>query len=397
MLKGIRIVDFTRYLPGPYATLRLADMGAEVIKVEAVGSGDPARSLGNLWNGTGLLYLANNRNKKSVTVNLKKKEGQDLAFQLACQADVVVEGFRPGVAQSLGIGYERLKEKRPDIIYCSLSGYGQTGSLRDLAGHDLNYISLSGLLSQLKDKRGKPIQPGIQFADMIGGIVTSEAILAALIQRGTKSKGAYLDLSLTESVMGMMAGHVMMQQLLGLGNGLPMLSGEQICYTIYETRDGRFVSLAALEKKFWLNFCRGVGREDWVTAHMSKTEEENPIFLEVQSLFKSRTWEEWAMFSQEVDCCLTPVMEIADLHSSSYVKERGLAITQYTDPWGALHEVATSAGGNQMYEPGNSQQQVETIPLTPPPFLGEHNREIFKGLLHATDEQINSWQQRGII
>ncbi|NGQ93595.1 CoA transferase [Brevibacillus sp. SYP-B805] len=389
MLHGIRVVDFTRYLPGPFATLRLADMGAEVIKVEPPHTGDPARLMGDQLQGAGLVYLANNRSKKSVTINLKEAEGRELAFQLAAQADVVIEGFRPGVADAMGIGYDRLKEVRPDLVYCSLTGYGQTGPLRSLGGHDLNYMALSGVLSQLRDQSGRPIQPGIQFADMIGGIAASEAILAALVKKERTGEGSYLDISMTDAMIGIMTGHVMIQQVTGQERGVPQLGGSLISYYLYETRDGRFVSLAALEKKFWENFCKAVGREDWIGDHLSPTHEENGTFAEIRALFKSRTFAEWSEFSRKVDCCMAPVLDPGEMVNDPYVREKGLVSDIESREWGRLCQVATSAGGF-----GAQRRQEE---VTPPPALGQHNLDVFQTVLNVSPKQLEEWAERGII
>jgi crotonobetainyl-CoA:carnitine CoA-transferase CaiB-like acyl-CoA transferase len=364
MLNGIRVVDFTRYLPGPFATLRLAEMGAEVIKVEPPGTGDPARVMGEQLNGTGLVYLANNRKKKSVTVNLKEQEGQQIAYQLACQADVVIEGFRPGVADAMGISYDKLKQLRPDIVYCSLSGYGQTGPLRELGGHDLNYMSWSGVLSQLKDLAERPVQPGMQFADLIGGIAAAEAILAALVKKGLTGKGSYLDISMTDALRGMMNSHMMLHRHTGSGTGLRALGGSIICYHLYETSDGRFISIGALEQKFWDNFCQAVGRQEWVGYQYSPASADNPIFMEVSKLFKTHTLAEWSKFALEVDCCVAPVLEIAEIANLSHVMDKGLL----------------------------TESETELAPE-----LGQHNREVFQNLLGVSQQQIKEWQRRGTI
>lgn len=365
MLRGIRIVDFTRYLPGPFATQRLAAMGAEVIKVEPPGGGDPSRYLAERRDGEGLLFLANNRNKKSVTVNLKVPEGQAIAFRLACQADVVMEGFRPGVAEALGIGYERLKQARPDLIYCSLTGFGQTGPLRDLGGHDINYMALSGVLSQLADREGRPVQPGIQFADLIGGIAASEAVLAALVKRSLTSEGSFLDIAMTDVLISMMNTHVLYRQLLGIDRGVPSLGGGIVCYNIYQTRDARYVTLGALEKKFWAGFCRAVGKEEWISAQYSPASEENEVFVGMKALFQSRTLAEWEKFSREVDCCMAPVLETGEMIRHPHVLEKGL-----------LPDAAADC---------------------PAPSLGCHNRDVFRELLNASEREIEEWRRAGLI
>lgn len=386
MLNGLRVVDFSRYLPGPYASLRLADLGAEVIKVEPPVSGDPARQMGGELGGAGLLYLANNRNKKSVTINLKQKAGQELAFKLASKADVLIESFRPGVASALGIGYQALKEVRPELIYCSLTGYGQTGSMSNLGSHDINYMSISGLLSQMKDKQGKPVQPSFQFADMIGGLAASEAILAALVKRSIKQEGAYLDCAITDALVGTLTLHSVIQKVSGTGYGISGITGGIIAYNLYETGDGRYLSLAALEKKFWVNFCRAVNKEEWIKEHFSPAEVSNSTYVEVVELFKSRTLVEWTKFGRDVDCCMTPIYEIKEMMNSDYVVSKGLVWEKNTEAWGDLLQVNTSVG-----DAGSRATAIE------PPKLGQHTREVLQALLGITSDQLDDWAGQGLI
>lgn len=318
MLKGVRIIDFSNYLPGPYGTMRLADMGAEVIKVEPP-NGDPARTASD-----GLVFRANNRNKKSMSLNLKDEEDVKRAQDLITKADVVIESFRPGVMERLGLSYEQVKIIKPDIIYCAITGYGQTSSMNHLGSHDLNYMALSGVLSQLKDEAGVPFHPTITFADLLGGIVISEKVIAALLQKEKIGKGTFIDLSLTDAMVSIMNTHVLIEQQTGNPYGVFELSGQVISYAIYETKDHRFVSIGALEPKFWRNFCKAINKEDWITAHMSKTKEANEVFKQLKALFKSRTLDEWTTFGLEVDCCLAPVLETGELIEANYFKEKGL-------------------------------------------------------------------------
>lgn len=386
MLKGLRVVDFSRYLPGPFASLRLADLGAEVIKVEPPASGDPARRMGGEQGGAGLLFLANNRNKKSVTINLKEKAGQELAFKLGCKADVVIESFRPGVADALGIGYQALKEVRSDLIYCSLTGFGQTGPISDLGSHDINYMALSGLLSQIKDKQGRPVQPCFQFADMIGGLGASEAILAALVKRSITHEGAYLDYAITDTLVGMMTLHSIIQNVSGTGYGISEITGGIIAYNLYETGDGRFLSLGALEKKFWINFCRAVNKEEWIKDHFCPAEAGNSTYIEVVKMFKSRTLVEWTKFGLDVDCCLTPILETEEMMKNDYVVSKGLVWEKNTETWGDLLQVDTSVG-----DAGSREKAIE------PPKLGQHTREVLQTLLGVNANQIEDWSRQGLI
>ncbi|MDN4593653.1 CaiB/BaiF CoA transferase family protein [Polycladomyces subterraneus] len=309
LLHGIRIVDFSWYLPGPFATQRLVDRGAEVIKVEPPG-GDPARRMP-------AVFHAYNRGKKSVVIDLKQRAGKEAALRLIADADVVVESFRPGVMAQLGLGYEQVRKVKPDIVYCSITGYGQTGPMSGLASHDLNYVSLSGALSQIKDDKGRPVHPVLTWADLIGGIAASEAIATALFRRERSGEGAHLDISLTGAMSSLMA-HYWYQP-----EGIPFLSGQIVNYAIYETADGRYVSLAALEEKFWERFCKHSGREDWLQAYFSPATEENPVYEEIKRWFRSRPLQDWEAWGLEADCCLTPILEPKEVWQHPQVKHDG--------------------------------------------------------------------------
>jgi len=326
MLEGIRVIDFSQYLPGPHTTLRFSDLGAEVIKVESP-LGDPAR--GSLdENGAGYVFLAQNRNKKSIVLNLKDQKDQEIALNLIADADIVLESFRPGVMNRLGIGYENAVKVKKDIIYCSLTGYGQTGVMSHLGGHDLNYMSLSGMLSQFKDENGRPVQPSNTIADFVGGISASESILAALVKRYKTGEGSYIDLSITDSLLSFMTNHVVIADATGEEHGVDRLNNKIVCYYLYETSDHRFVSLGALEPKFWYAFCKAVNKESWIEAHLSLAVQDNPIFEEMKELFASKSFAEWTQFSLEVDCCLAPVLEVSELSKHPLTKDRGLIVNQ---------------------------------------------------------------------
>ncbi|QSO48943.1 CaiB/BaiF CoA transferase family protein [Alicyclobacillus mengziensis] len=345
MLSHIRVIDFTRLLPGPYATLRLADLGAQVLKIEEP-SGDPARYVsGDIGiSGFGPVFLANNRNKRSHVLDLKTTEGREMAWALASTADVVIESFRPGVADSLGIGYTQLREVRPDIVYCSLTGYGQSGPLSEFGGHDLNYMARSGVQSLITDTEGKPVIPGMQFADFIGGIVASEAILAALVERDKTGRGTCLDMSMTHALIGLLTNQAL---LLGKGveDGIGVLSGKVVCYHLYPTKDQRSVSIAALEPKFWQSFCRFFDRPDWISRQMSLAEPENPTFREVEELFRKYSFAEWVDISEKLDACIAPVLSPTEALASKLAVSHGAVFTIDSEEWGPLLQVRTHAGG----------------------------------------------------
>lgn len=318
MLSGVKIIDFTRYFPGPFTTLRLLDWGAEVIKIEDP-SGDPARIMDTTDGKEGCIFRCNSRGKKSKIFDLKNELDREKVLELIRGADVVIESFRPGVPKRLGIDYETLKQINESLVYCSLSGYGQNTSISSLAGHDLNYMAYSGVLDQLTDAANRPIKPNIALADLVGGIVASEAILAGLVQRARTGAGCYLDVSLTESVMSLMGLHVAHHSVTGEEHGI---NDHGIAYSIYETKDGRYVTIGAIEEKFWQNFCRAMDREDLLPGHRTKAEPNNPHYIEMVTLFKSRTFSEWTEFAAKIDCCMAPVLKTSELVSQQFVQER---------------------------------------------------------------------------
>lgn len=354
MLDGIKIVDFTNYIPGPFATLRLAELGAEVVKVEAP-EGDPARNTGE-----GYVFNAHNRGKKSIVINLKQEEGKLLALDLLARADVVIESFRPGVMDKLGLGYEAVKKVNLGIVYCSVTGYGRDGEMSSLGSHDLNYMSLSGALAQMKDDNGRPVHPTHTFSDYIGGMAASERILAALVARGKTGEGSYHCISIADSMAALMANHVLIEKETGYPNGVSVLNGTVIGYWLYETKDGRYVSLGALESKFWRNFCQAVGREDWLSAHYSRPENTNPVYIELVDLFKSKSLSQWAEFGMKVDCCLTPVLEAGELAHYPYWREKNFVLPE-----------------GQIKMHGDRPSQTEAAP----PKKGEQTDEILQDWL----------------
>jgi alpha-methylacyl-CoA racemase len=374
-LEGTRILDFTRLLPGPYATLRLAELGAEVVKVEDAHGGDPARSAGGHPHDEGVIFLANNRNKKSVAIDLKTKDGQQAAVRLAASADVVMEGFRPGVAERLGIGYEDIRKVNHGVIYCSLSGYGQNGPFRSTPGHDLNYMSVSGILSQWQDDRGRPVVPSLQMADQIGGIVAVEAVLSALVQRQRTGQGAQLDISITDALLGLLNTHALVQSTSGGEQGMQVLAGTTLCYNLYDTLDDRVVSLCALEEKFWETFCRAVGRVDLLSLALSPASVENQHYTALQALFKAHDLAYWENFSLRVHCCLQPVLTVSEALGSRFVKERQILQIVNDATGKSMSYVDTHAGGHGVQRPTS----------TWPPILGKDSG--FSGIVRGQVEQ----------
>lgn len=361
MLKDIRIIDFSQYIPGSYASQRLGEMGAEIIKVEPL-SGNPIRGFGREVGAEGVVFTAYNYGKKSIALNLKDREGQQIALDLIKASDVVIESFRPNVMNSFGLDYENIKEVKKDIIYLSLTGYGQSGSFSNYGSHDLNYLALSGVLSQFKDESGRPILPKITFADIIGGMAASEQVVSALFKRERTGKGSYIDLALMDEIYSLIKTSAYTKEMTGKDNIISQLNGDLISYNIYETMDGRFVTLAALEYKFWHSFCEAVGKSDWLNAHLATLTENAEIYNDVRELFRSRTLHEWTEFSLQVDCCLTPILEVGELKNHQYIQEKGLFSSDITAP-----------------------------------SVGKNTVELLQAVLNKSDEEIVYLQKKGVI
>lgn len=323
LLDGLRILDLTRLLPGPYATLLLADLGAEVIKIEDPNEGDPVRALQPLYSdGTSYLFHLLHRNKASVALNLKTSAGREIFLKLAQRADAVIEGFRPGVVARLGVDYASVRAVKSDIIYCSLTGYGQSGPYRDRVGHDLNYISIAGLLGLTGER--EPVIPGVPVADLVGGTLAAFYISAALLKRARTGDGEYIDLSLTDAALSLMTLHF--AHYFGAHQspqrGQLPLGGCFAFYSVYKTRDGRFVSLACLEPKFWQSFCERVQRRDWVARQFDPA-----LKADVQTLIESRSLAEWLELFDPREIPITPVYEdLAAVLQDPHVQRRRLFV-----------------------------------------------------------------------
>jgi alpha-methylacyl-CoA racemase len=308
MLGGIRVLDFTQTIPGPLTSQRLVELGAEVIKVEPL-SGDPARI-------SKTVFHTLNDGKKSISLHLKSERGRDLAYDLIKDADVILESFRPGAMKKLGLAYEDIIHMNPSMIYASITGYGQTTETKHLAGHDLNFMAVSGLLSRWKNTEGVPIHPTMTIADLIGGTYAFEKILAALYERAKTKQGRYLDISIMDALTKMIEINSKTKD-----NELSFLQGEAVCYYLYETKDNRYVAFAALEYKFWKKFCHEMNCHSLVNKQFDKAIDGNETYEAMKSVFKSFTWKEWEKQSFILDCCITPVYEPHELFNSPYTRE----------------------------------------------------------------------------
>ena len=361
-LEGVRVLDLSRLLPGPYCTMLLADLGAEVIKIETPGLGDYLRVIPPYVRDAAgadvsALFQLLNRGKQSVALNFRNKRGTQVLMRLAKDADVIIEAFRPGAADRWGIGYEQIRAVNPRIVYCSLSGYGQRGPYRDRAGHDLNYIALAGLLAANGVAGGPPIPPGIQVADLSGAMLATVAILAALVGRGQKGAGQYLDVALFDGALSW-AGTIIGGTFAAGGEtarGRMQLNGGMACYNVYATRDRKHLTIAAIEPHLWAAFCKAVGRDDLV----ARAQEFDAV-PEVAAIIQTRTLAEWLELAGEIDACIEPVRDFSQTLDDPHARARGL--------------IAEIGGIRQI---GSVFTFAETAPV-PAPQQGQHTRVVLR-------------------
>jgi alpha-methylacyl-CoA racemase len=325
-LEGVRVLDLTRLLPGPLATLALADLGARVDKLEDPGPGDYLRHMPPQRDGVNGAFLALNRDKRSAVLDLKKAEGQRALLRMARAYDVLVESFRPGVLERLGLGHARLLESNPRLIVCAITGYGQDGPLADRAGHDINYLARAGVLAVTGPADRPPAVSGAQMADVAGGSLWAvSGILAALYARERTGVGRVVDVSMCEGSVSLAAfamGAALAERK-SPPRGEHFLDGGIAPYNTYRTRDGGFVSLGALEPKFWMKFCRAVGLESSMD-DLAPGPHQRALKERLAALFAERTRDEWAALGAAHDCCLEPVLAPEELADDPQHRARGL-------------------------------------------------------------------------
>ena len=387
-LDGVRVVDLTTLLPGPYGTQLLADLGADVVKVERVDAGDDARYTPPLTDeGHGALFDAVNRGKRSVALDLKDERGREALYELVSTADAFVEQFRPGVVDRLGVDYDTLREHNPGLVYCSLSGYGQSGPKSGKAAHDLNYIGLAGLLDMTRESEAaKPQMPGYPIADMAGGVFAAFSIVCALLSRelgAGESDGEYIDCSLTDPVLSF-SQSVAPSAFMGEDPrpGETALTGGYPWYDVYECDDGRYVTLAALEPRFWQGFCEAVDREDLLGYHMTDDPAEMAALREeLESLFASRTRDEWVEAIGDVDATVDGVYTPAEALEHPQVEAMGIV----EDSGDSLPRVGYPARG----------EGVPDSPLGGAPGHGEHTGELLREV-GLSEARVDSLAEAGV-
>jgi alpha-methylacyl-CoA racemase len=388
-LHRIRVLDLTRLLPGPLATQHLADMGADVIKVEDPHVGDYARVLGVKAKTQAWLFLLVNRNKRSLRLDLKHRAGQEVFMELARHANVIVEGFRPGIVDRLGISYEKIRAINPAIVYCAITGYGQTGPYMERAGHDLNYCGYAGITDQIGERDGAPAIPNVQIGDLLGGSLSAVmGILAAVIDAQRSGQGRYVDVSMTDCALAHALFPLIAQ--LGLGHVLPrgqdVLSGGLPCYHLYETADGRYMAVAALEKKFWDRCCQTLDRPDLADRHWVFGSEAEAVSTALADIFKTRPQSYWVARFKRVDCCVTPVLTLGEAMANEQFQAREMFVTSQHPGEGPVTQFAFPVKFNEF------QFSIERQA----PMPGEHSWEILSEAGFAPDH-IAGLREKGII
>jgi len=377
-LEGVRVLDLTRLLPGPFASLVLADLGASVDKVEDLGGGDYLRLTPPLVGDTSALFLALNRDKRSACLDLKKESARSALLRMVERYDVLFEQFRPGVMARLGLGHDVLLARNPRLVVCALTGYGQDGPLAARAGHDINYLARAGVLGVQGPPGAPPQVPGFQLADFSGGLWSVIGILSALQERARTGQGRVVDVSLLESCMGFAFASI--GRLFGGDvppRGEDPLAGGLALYGTYATSDGKYVSLGALEPKFWQAFCAGAGIEADFAAMIPGPHQQG-LKDRLRALFASRPRAEWEEFAREHDCCLEPVLEPDELRTDAHLKARELFF-EMDSPWGRIGQLRTPLGARGATH-------------TPPPRQGQHTDAILReaGLDDATIASMRS-------
>jgi len=392
-LDDITVLDLTTLLPGPFATSILADFGAKIIKIESPKKPDLMRRLPPLVgepkdnNRLGAVFYSLNRNKKSLTLDLKSEKGKEIFKKLVKNADVLIEQFRPGVMKRLGLEYEVLKEINPKLIYCSITGYGQDGPYKDMPGHDLNYIGVSGMASLTGTKDGEPVIQGAQVADIGAGSMNAiVGILIAYIAREKTGKGQFIDISMMDGTIPWL--QIPLISYLASGEkqyrGETQVSGGIANYNIYKCKDGKYITIGALEPKFYANLCKALNRRDLRRYYMNFKKQDH-LRKEFEKIFITKNRDEWFQELRSKDVCVAPMNELWDVEFDPHVKSRKM-IQKIDTPQGIINQLGIAI------KLSNTPGTIRTIA----PQLGENTNEILTELGYSI-EDINKFHKMGII
>jgi crotonobetainyl-CoA:carnitine CoA-transferase CaiB-like acyl-CoA transferase len=381
-LEGVVVLDLTRYIPGPYCTMLLGDLGADVVKIEEPPFGDATRALPPAVEGDSAAHAALNRNKRSVVVDIRRAEGAEVVRRLASKADVLVASHRPGVLERRGLSDAELRDTNPRLVYCMLTGYGPEGPHAQAAGHDIDYAALGGLLSGLRDTLGQPVVPTTQLADMAGGLTAVIGVLAALHARERTGVGQIVDVSLLQATLALST--VPATRLLALpdpsasvppARSVGELAGTYACYNVYPCADGRSLAVGALEPKFWEALCRGVGLEEWIPHQWPTDPARRESVAAFRGIFSSRDRDEWVARLRPLDVCVEPVLDLGEALAQAERDVPGSVVRQESG-YGSFRTVAPPIG-------------LRGTPVTTrraAPALGEHTNQVLQQAGYAEAE-----------
>lgn len=381
-LDGIKVLDLTRLLPGDYCTLLLADLGAEVLKVEEPVVGDYVRWYPPMVGQESAMHHLLNRNKKSITLDLRNDRAREILYKLVNEYDILIESFRPGVTKKLGIDYEILEDINPKLVYLSLTGYGQSGPYRDLPGHDINYIGLAGILGITGERNGPPVIPGVQVADLSGGMFAAFSVLSGIISRDRTGRGQYIDFAMLDGVISWLTVHA---STYFAGNVNPKrgempLSGALPVYNVYETKDGKYLSVGCLEDKFWKNLFKAIGREDIPNIDVSfqnlRFDMLDEVTAELRKIFLTKTRDEWVKLFWEQEVIAGPVYTFEETFKDPQVKARKMIVELDHPEVGKLKQTGIPVKFSKT--PGEIRMRA--------PHLGENTEEILLSLGYSEEE-----------
>jgi len=384
-LSAIKVLDLTRLLPFAFGSMMLADLGAEVLKIEEPDKGDYMRMVGPKRKKESYIFLMCNRNKKSMTLDLRSNEGKEILFKLVKDSDILLESFRPGVADRLGIGYETIREKNPKIIYCSATGYGQSGPYKDKPGHDINYVSIAGILGMTGRHLEMPVIPGIPIADMSVGIFLAFAALVGIMARERTGEGQYIDISMTDIMVAYNIFHLAVHLSESEISEDLNITGGALFYESFETKDGKFISFGNVEKKFWDNFCEVIERSDLKAYQFASGDKKNELMRELREFFLSKTREEWLELLENKEICYSPVNSIEEVFSDPHILNRQMILEMDHPIEGKIKQIGL---------PIKFSKTPFDLRL-PPPVLGQDTIEILSKLGYK--EKINELKRAKVI
>jgi crotonobetainyl-CoA:carnitine CoA-transferase CaiB-like acyl-CoA transferase len=394
LLENICVVDLTRVLAGPYCTMMLGDLGAEVIKIEMPGTGDDTRQWGPPFteSGESAYFLSANRNKRSLTLNLKTDQGLEILKQIIAKADILVENFKTGTLEKWGLDFEALQRIKPDLIYCTITGYGYTGPYKNFPGYDFMVQALSGFMSVTGPVDGDPVRAGIAIADLATGIFASNAILASLFARERTGQGQRIDMALLDSQVAMMSyvasNYLVSGEVPGrLGNGHPNI----VPYQSFQARD-QYFALAAGNDRQWGKLCTALGREEWITdnryaANRARVENRKEVVALLNQVFIEKDAAEWIKLCEEIGIPAAPINDISQVFTNPQVIARNLKLD-------VAHPVDVTVP--QVASPLN----IPTNPVSvryPPPLLGEHTDQVLSEYLDFEADKISELRDQGIV